>query len=234
MFQPGGSIWGVLFDAVGTLIRPNPPVAEAYLTAARRFGVDGGLTEAEVDRRFRAAFARQEAIDREAGWRTDEIREFRRWELIVEEMFGEASKRTGLFEELWNHFADAKNWAVNEPIRAMMASAYRRGPFVGVASNFDARLHRVLSGIEGIGLGTDVFVSSELGQRKPSVEFFRAIEQRLTCPPQYLLLIGDDAVNDYAAAKAAGWSAIQFDGNNDELISQLSQLRFDLGSVAVT
>jgi putative hydrolase of the HAD superfamily len=225
MFQPGGSIRALLFDAVGTLIRPEPVVAAVYLAAARRFGVDGGLTEAEIDGRFRAAFARQEAIDREAGWRTDEVREFRRWEFIVEEVFGETSTRTGLFEDLWNHFADVKNWAVNEPVRSVVIAASEFGLLAGIASNFDARLRRVISEIEGIN--AKVLVSSELGHRKPGIDFFRAIERRFNCGPHQLLLIGDDAENDYAAAAVAGWSAILWDGSESALKSRLNAFRFE-------
>jgi FMN phosphatase YigB (HAD superfamily) len=51
----------VLFDAVGTLLRPHPPVVDVYQAAGRRFGCD--LAREEVAARFRQAFARQEEID---------------------------------------------------------------------------------------------------------------------------------------------------------------------------
>jgi putative hydrolase of the HAD superfamily len=212
MFQPGGSIRAVLFDAVGTLIRPEPAVGAAYLAAARRFGMAGDLVEEEVSRRFRAAFARQEAIDHTADWHTDESRERRRWECIVAEVFGDAStwqvQGQALFESLWNHFADAKNWAVIEAARQEIDAARDAGLIVGVASNFDARLHRLLDAMPQLGITGNVFVSSELGHRKPGREFFRAIENELGLAPEELLLIGDDVDNDDKAARAAGWQSL--------------------------
>jgi len=76
----------VLFDAVGTLIRPEPSVATAYAQAGRRHGAD--LPEDEIGRRFRAALVRQDEIDRvrHAG-RTDQEREIERWRGIVADVF---------------------------------------------------------------------------------------------------------------------------------------------------
>ena len=71
----------VVFDAVGTLIHPEPPAATVYAEVGRRFG---GCHSVEVIApRFAAAFAREEEADRAAGWRTSEDRESRRWRDIV-------------------------------------------------------------------------------------------------------------------------------------------------------
>lgn len=208
MFQPGGSIRAVLFDAVGTLIRPEPGVAEAYLTAARRLSVDGGLTETEVDRRFRTAFARQEMLDREAGWVTDEARERRRWQDIVAEVFGAGPMHDRLFAALWAHFADAGNWATIDSACEQLAAARDAGLIVGVASNFDARLRRILAETPELRDTENVFVSSEIGLRKPSPKFFQAIERQLGLTPPQLLLVGDDIENDFDAARGVGWKAV--------------------------
>ena len=45
-------IRGVLFDAVGTLIYPDPPVAEAYRSIGRRFG--SRLSVEQIAARFPA------------------------------------------------------------------------------------------------------------------------------------------------------------------------------------
>src|SRR5438132_815361 len=70
----------VFFDAVGTLIHPDPPAPAVYAEAARRFG--SRLDLPAVTTRFRAAFRRQEEIDHAGGLRTDEAREVARWRAI--------------------------------------------------------------------------------------------------------------------------------------------------------
>ena len=73
----------VFFDAVGTLIHPDPPAPSVYAEAARRFG--SRLDLPAVAARFRAAFRRQEELDHAGGLRTDEAREVARWRAIVAE-----------------------------------------------------------------------------------------------------------------------------------------------------
>src|SRR5262245_62947734 len=74
-------IAGIVFDAVGTLIKPDPSVAMAYTAAARRQGVD--LEAEEVRARFHAHF-QSDAVHGEQGvLSTDEETERRRWRQIV-------------------------------------------------------------------------------------------------------------------------------------------------------
>ncbi len=84
----------------------------------------------------------------------------------------------------------------------------RRGIDWGLASNFDGRLHSICDGLPPLTRCRHRFVSSQLGWRKPSPSFFKAIEQHLDLPPQALLLVGDDHGNDYLSARSAGWQAL--------------------------
>ncbi|HKA08274.1 MAG TPA: hypothetical protein VKD71_13525, partial [Gemmataceae bacterium] len=102
------AIRAVFFDAVGTLIVPSTPVARTYTEFACRHGVH--LVEDEVRGRFRDAFARQEMIDRETGWRTNEARERARWRTIVSDLLPGAE---GSFEELWAWYSTPPAWAIH-------------------------------------------------------------------------------------------------------------------------
>src|SRR5262245_46984756 len=74
-------IRAVVFDAVGTVLVPDPPAADVYVESARRFGV--AVTPSEVRARFTNALAVEDVIDRAAGWVTSEDRERVRWQQIV-------------------------------------------------------------------------------------------------------------------------------------------------------
>src|SRR5262245_12005792 len=89
----------VFFDAVGTLIHPDPPAAAVYATVART--LDSRLPEAEIAIRFRTAFSRQEALDQSAGWQTSEERERRRWQAIVGEALDDVCDADRCFQELF-------------------------------------------------------------------------------------------------------------------------------------
>jgi len=212
----------VLFDAVGTVVYPHPPVAAAYAQAAARFGPR--MAEDEVDRRFRAAFARQEAIDEQNGWPTDEVRERQRWRAIVAEVFPDAADGEGLFEELWRHFADPAHWSAFDDVAECWRTLADRGIVVGLASNFDERLNGIVRGLPPLIGCERVFTSSGLGWRKPAREFFESIAAALNLSPYEIALVGDDLKSDYRGALQAGWQAVLLDRSNSrEALSALGR-----------
>ena len=204
----------ILFDAVGTLIYPDPPVAAVYASASRRYGVQIG--GAAIDTRFRAAFARQEAIDRQLhGPKTSPQRERNRWREIVGDVFADAvlapRQRDELFESLWNHFAQPENWRLYDDVQPCWQALESRGLTIAVASNFDDRLEAIAQQIPPLDRAKQLFISARLGHRKPAAEFFQFIERELKIPPNELLSVGDNAENDYEGALAAGWQSILLD-----------------------
>lgn len=217
----------MLFDAVGTLICPSPPVAAAYQRVALQYG--SALSEAEIAERFRGAFRRQEAIDTaENGSVTDEARERRRWQTIVAETLSDVSDPTAAFDDLWRHFARPESWKLFDDVAGVYDRLSRRGLRLGIASNFDARLRQVCRGLPPLDR-CDVFVSSELGVRKPALDFFRRVESRLQLPAAQIILVGDDWTNDYLAARDAGWRAVFLDRGGTaqpagDIISSLQKL----------
>lgn len=191
-------------------MRPEPSVSGAYTLVAARHGVR--LEQAEVERRFRRAFARQDEIDqRERDNRTDQLREIERWRGIVNDVFGERPQTEAIFADLWDHFADPANWRLFDDVADVWQRLTAAGLKLGVASNFDDRLAGVCRGLPPLDSDPHLFVSSQVGCRKPGRGFFTAIETTLRLRPDELLLVGDDVTNDFEAAKAAGWQAVLLD-----------------------
>jgi putative hydrolase of the HAD superfamily len=206
----------VIFDAVGTLMRPQPPVARAYWEAGRRHG--SGLEEAEVGRRFRAAFAdfeRSELTGADPGdaavLQTTEAHESRRWRTIVERVFDDLADCDACFADLYEHFARPAAWEFFADIEPAVRALHARGVAVAVASNFDERLARVLREHPLTPLLRFVLPSSSVGYRKPSRHFFEGVRERAGCETSELLYVGDDWNQDVLAARAAGLSAVQVD-----------------------
>lgn len=209
-FPPAG-VRGVVFDVVHTLVEPAPPVAAAYREAGLRHGVD--VERSAIQARFRTAWRRQELLDAAAApaFATSRQREASRWRAIVADVFGEAGADPAvgeaIFAELWEHFARPEAWRAIPAGRDLVRSARAAGLTVALASNFDERLFAIAASLEPLTLADHVFASSELGWRKPAVEFFRSVEMRLGMQPHELLLVGDDPELDIAAAGRAGWRA---------------------------
>jgi putative hydrolase of the HAD superfamily len=201
------SIRAVLFDAVGTLIAPCPSVAEAYHAAGRRFG--SSLPIESIRLRFRDALKRQELLDAQQSppHRTSQQRELARWRSIVSEVFDDVPDSEPLFQSLWDHFAQPQHWRLYDDVAGCWARFTQAGLIVGIASNFDSRFEGIRTAHPLLAT-CPCFISSRIGHKKPSLSFFRAIEQTLALRPEQILLVGDDFDNDYLAAQAAGWHAL--------------------------
>jgi putative hydrolase of the HAD superfamily len=196
----------VYFDAVGTLIHPEPAAARVYAEAGRRHG--SRLELAEIGHRFHEAFLRQENVDRLAGWRTGASRELDRWRTIVYEVLHDALDKEACFRELYEHFARPTSWQVAEDSCRLVGALTERGYLVGLASNFDERLRHVIAGKPYLGHFTNVVISSEVGWRKPSPHFFDAVCRQVGLSPEQILFVGDDRDNDYLGALAHGCRAV--------------------------
>lgn len=228
---PDACRW-IAFDAVGTLIHPDPPVGQVYLEAARREG--SRLTLAEITSRFSQAFRDTERNDLDstasqgdAALTTNEPREYARWRSIVHRIIDDVDTPEQCFEELFTHFARPASWKCFDDTEATLAALRQRGYRLLLASNFDARLHAVCKGLPALTPIESCLVSSEVGHRKPSPRFFAALLEATGCRPEEVLMVGDDYENDLVGARDAGIPAILIDrrgANSRAGISSLSQL----------
>jgi putative hydrolase of the HAD superfamily len=192
----------IVFDAVGTLIHPEPGVGQVYAEVGKRHGSRRSIDE--LRQRFRTAFERQEQIDRAAGWKTDEARELRRWRDIVTEAIDDVTDAEACFGELYEHFAKPSAWRCDPDAEMVLTELHRRGIATAMASNFDHRLHRVVAGLPELRSLSAIIVSSEVGCRKPGRQFFQALIDRLGVQRTDSLYIGDDPTNDFEGATSAG------------------------------
>jgi putative hydrolase of the HAD superfamily len=199
-------VHALFFDAVGTLIHPEPSAAAVYAAVARSLG--SRLTAVQIAARFRIAFAREEAFDLANGLRTSEEREQRRWRHVVAEVLPDVCDGERCFEELFAHFARPDAWRLDPGAAAVLAELERRGYVLGLASNYDGRLRAVVAGLPALRPLQHLVISSEVGWRKPAPEFFAALCKHTGLGPGEVLFVGDDRVNDYDGATAAGLRAV--------------------------
>lgn len=207
---PDGRIGGIVFDAVGTLIEPDPPVATVYRAAALRQGVDIDLDE--VATRFRRAFVQDEAREAAGLLATSELTEVCRWLRIVREVLPDLPDRDRAFAELWTHFGTSAGWRLFDDVGPTVLSlAWLECP-MAVASNFDSRLRTVLNGFEAIsGPLSTLVVSSEVRWRKPHSSFYAAVGTQLGVAPAQILYVTDDPEHDLPGAQRAGFRAVLID-----------------------
>jgi putative hydrolase of the HAD superfamily len=199
----------IFFDAVGTLIHPEPSAPVVYAAVGQRFG--SRYDEAAVAIGFRTAFRRQEEMDHANGLRTCEDREIARWRAIVREVLDDVTDAEACFQELFAHFARSDAWRCTPGTSEVLETLASRGHALGLASNFDSRLRGVVEGLPALRQVRHLVISSEIGWRKPAGDFFAEIGQQVSLPSGEILYVGDDLANDYEGAQAAGLRSLLLD-----------------------
>jgi putative hydrolase of the HAD superfamily len=195
------------FDAVGTLLFPEPPAAEIYARVAARHGL--AIAVDEVRARFLHAYREEEQIDRVADWVTSEEREVQRWRRIVRDSLAGVRDPETCFHELFHHFARPTSWRLDQKTPNVLRELVSRGIRVGMGSNYDSRLLSVVYGLAELGsLRGCVVISAQVGYRKPALEFYREVIRVAECEPAEILFVGDDLENDFEGARSAGLKAV--------------------------
>lgn len=226
-----------IFDAVHTVLKPQPDVIRCYFETGNRHG--SSLTIDEVKRRFREARIRLFAVSHSAAQTeggslvsSDEI-EFNLWESLVGHVFADVPEVGPLFKQLWAHFASPQSWQLYDDVESSWRRLAERGDRLVIASNFDSRLHEITKQRSVFSLVEAVFCSAEVGYRKPDPMFYQHVADRLSLRPQdEVIMVGDDFENDYKAPRLFGWQALHLDRRHggptgpigSGVISSLSQL----------
>jgi putative hydrolase of the HAD superfamily len=212
----------VFFDAVGTLIHPAPAAGAVYAEVGRRFG--SRRSAADIAARFTTAFRAQEAYDQARGQATSEAREVERWRQIVTDVLDDVTNLEACFQELFRHFGAAAAWRCEAGTGRVLAELARRGLILGLASNYDGRLRPVVAGLPELTPIQHLAISSEIGWRKPAAHFFAGVCRLVNRPADRILLVGDDLVNDYDGALAAGLKALLYDPNRRAARNRIQSL----------
>lgn len=203
-------IKAVLFDAVGTVLRPEPGVAEIYRRTAVTHGV--ALDGKEIRIRMLEVYERQDREDEAAGWSTSEEREFQRWQTVVHSTFHEFEQRDAIFRDLYDWFSKPTAWRLFEDVSPVLAELERRGIPFGLASNYDRRLRSIVEADDHLKqFRRWLFISSEIGVRKPGRGFFEHCVQAMNLQPEEIVFVGDDLRNDFEGAREAGMISVMID-----------------------
>ncbi|MBC2594854.1 HAD-IA family hydrolase [Ruficoccus amylovorans] len=197
-------IRAITFDVAGTLLSPHPSVGESYAAALEKFG--GEARAEELQARFAAAFKQVNAGPRGG------ILNREGWQEIVALTFAglcPPEKLPALFDYLWEGYARPSSWRMLPGVREILSRLRGRGYRLGILSNNDERLLRLLRELELDGFFDAVVLSSVVGAGKPHRKMFAAAEEALQAEPAHLLHIGDTPHEDIAGALASGWRAVQ-------------------------
>lgn len=198
----------VLFDAGDTLLAPAPSFQGRFVAVAAAAGLP--LEEAAVD----AAIA--EAV-RAAEWPsdwTDPATQRSFWVGFYRQVLAALGHRDDglqLANALFAAFSDPAGYRLFDDVRPALETLAARGLKLGVVSNFEPWLEDVLA-LQGVDhLFAAVAISGKLGVAKPDPEIFQAALKEAGAEPEATVHVGDQLVNDVAAARAVGITPVLID-----------------------
>ncbi|MBD1822528.1 HAD family hydrolase [Cyanobacteria bacterium FACHB-DQ100] len=203
----------VFFDAVGTLFGVRGSVGQVYRDIAQKYGV--AVNASVIDSAFYEAFKASppctfpgvdilEIPQLEQQW----------WNTIAQQTFDQAGVLhqfedfSGFFSDLYVHFETAKPWIVYPDTVPTLTKLRSLDIPLGILSNFDSRLYKVLRALDLADFFASITISTEAGVAKPDPKIFAIALAKHQCDPGDAWHIGDSLQEDYEAANAAGLRGI--------------------------
>ena len=208
----------VLFDAGDTLIGPRESFGAVYARVLRTLRVD--LPAADLERGLRTGWAEFNR-DHEPGkdrYGTYPGGEAEYWLHFIERTLfhtkgaprdPELPRRA--LEPLRDAFRDPHAWIVFPDVIPTLDELRAMGVRMGVVSNWDSRLPKLLDQLGLAPYFGAVVVSHLEGIEKPSPEIFLCAVERLGGATETTLHVGDVPELDEAGAKAAGITSVLID-----------------------
>jgi putative hydrolase of the HAD superfamily len=198
----------VFFDAGDTLLGPYPSFEGRFIEVAGAAGVP--LAEAAVEAAVAAAVRR-------AAWPsdwTDPALQRRFWHGFYVDLLGDlevGADRERLADRMFDAFSDPATYKLFDDVRPALQALAARGLKLGVISNFEPWLERVLE-LEGV---RDCFaataISGVVGVAKPEPGIFRAALDQAGVPAGACLHVGDNLDADVQGARAVGMVPVLID-----------------------
>lgn len=193
----------ILFDAAGTLFHLPRGVGWHYADVARRHRAE--LREEELNTAFRSAWKAMPPPMETRAARADD-REW--WRALVDRVLdvcgaGGDLNRSAYFDELWDEFAKPGVWELYPETREVLAALAGRFR-LGIVSNFDSRLRKILPLLGITEFFDELVISSEVGSQKPSPHIFHEAVRRFGVLPGEAIHVGDEPDADWRGAGDAG------------------------------
>lgn len=190
---------------MGTLIGLRSSIGSTYASLAANHGLQ---VEAEaIDRAFPAVYRAAPALAF-PGLEGQELERAERqwWAQRIDAVLVAAGASPGppaLHRNLFDRFSDPDLWRVYDDVPAQLELWWDQGLRLAVVSNFDQRLHGLLSGLGLSRWIEQVVISSRAGAAKPSARPFQQALQALDLSADQAWHIGDSP-EDATGAAAAG------------------------------
>jgi putative hydrolase of the HAD superfamily len=193
----------LLLDALGTLVRLEPPVPHLRRQLARRFGLE--LSESEAETALAAEIRYYRAhLDDGRDFETLAALRHRCAEVLRGALPRPQALEGVSTEALMQALLDSLRFSAFDDAHGSLQDARRRRQKLVVASNWDVSLHEVLARLNLADLVDGIVTSAEVGARKPAPAVFERALALAGADAGDALHIGDSVAEDVVGAQRAG------------------------------
>jgi putative hydrolase of the HAD superfamily len=197
------TVRAVLLDALGTLVRLEPPAPRLRAELRRLAGIDVGAEAAERAFRAEIAYYLEHHLDGRDPRALEALRD--RCALVVRDALGPMAPDTGAVRRAMLGSLEFTSFQDAAPALGKLRD---RGLRLVVASNWDCSLPEVLERAGLAPLLDGVVSSAVAGRAKPAPEVFREALRVAGVEAGEAVHVGDSVDNDVAGAAAAGVRAL--------------------------
>ena len=202
----------VFFDAGETLVHPHPTFADLFAQTLRTQGYD--VSAETVRERGHVVFERfRSAAHANELWTTSLERSRRFWHDVYAVFVRELgiADADGLLDVLYATFTDLANYRVFEDVPPVLDRLRDAGFVLGVVSNFEEWLERLLEQLGVRSYFSVTVVSGIEGIEKPDPRIFALAMERVGVRPELSVYVGDNPEFDVQPALEAGMFPVLLD-----------------------
>lgn len=198
-------IQAVLLDALGTLLRLEPPAPRLQTSLRTRLGLDVSLDRCDTAMRAEMSYYGAHCV------RATDDAALAVLRLECADVLADVLAAGPNGAELLPCLTDAVAFTAFADARPALETLGGQGRRLAVVSNWDVSLPPVLVRL-GLAPYVELVVhSAGVGASKPDPRPFLVALERLSLPPDACVHVGDDPVNDGEGAASAGLDAILVD-----------------------
>jgi putative hydrolase of the HAD superfamily len=208
-------IKAVVLDIDGTLCSLTKGVGEIYAEVLQARGLPSDPATLSTAARDEWRSFQDSYLNTAHHHQTTHHREREVWLDFVRGVFTRAGLPYGASSEvvtsIYDAFASGNFRCVERGVIEFLEKAHAAGLSLVAASNNDDRSKITLRELGIAEHLNGIFVAGDLGWKKPSPHFFKAVESHLNMGAGQLLHIGNNYRLDVEAARRCGWSAVLYD-----------------------
>jgi putative hydrolase of the HAD superfamily len=206
----------IFFDAGETLVYPYPSFAELFSEVLRR---EGQVVEPAAVQETVSVYSKRFSEAAQTGaphhlWSTSRERSRKFWLEVYGNFLtdvGVPDTESELADRLFGAFSDPDNYRLHPDALPTLERLHARGYALGVISNFEEWLERLLESL-GVTKYFPVRVISGIeGVEKPDPAIFRIALDRAGVSPQESVYVGDHPYFDVDSARRAGLFPVLID-----------------------